>query len=50
VSVRRRSVAQGGFERLEGADLKAAIEITLIDQLGQEECVVSFRSLSFAIA
>jgi ubiquitin-protein ligase E3 C len=42
VSVRRGSVAQDGFDRLEGADLKAPIEITFIDQFGQEECVVSF--------
>lgn len=37
VSVRRGSVAQDGFDRLEDADLKAPIEITFIDQFGQEE-------------
>ena len=46
MSVRRGSVAQDGFDRLEGADLKAPIEITFIDQFGQEECV---DSLSFTI-
>jgi ubiquitin-protein ligase E3 C len=35
--VRRGSVAQDGFDKLEGADLKAPIEITFIDQFGQEE-------------
>jgi ubiquitin-protein ligase E3 C len=39
VSVRRGSVAQDGFDKLEGADLKAPIEITFIDQFGQEEYV-----------
>ena len=33
-----------GFDRLKGADLKAPIEITFIDQ---EECVVSFLCLFF---
>jgi ubiquitin-protein ligase E3 C len=50
VSVRRRSVAQDGFERLEGADLKAAIEITFIDRFAQEDCLVSFLGLSFTIS
>jgi ubiquitin-protein ligase E3 C len=35
VSVRRGSVAQDGFDKLEGADLKAPIEITFIDQFGR---------------
>jgi ubiquitin-protein ligase E3 C len=37
VSVRRGSVAQDGFDKLEGADLKAPIEISFINQFGQEE-------------
>jgi len=37
VSVRRGNVAQDGFDKLEGADLKAPIEISFIDQFGQEE-------------
>lgn len=37
VSVRRDSVAQDGFDWLEEADLKAPIEVTFIDQFGQEE-------------
>lgn len=37
VQVRRGSVAQDGFDRLGEADLKAPIEITFIDQFGQEE-------------
>ena len=52
VSVRRGSVAQDGFDKLEGADLKAPIEISFIDQFGQEEyvCLFSsfFRPLSFS--
>jgi ubiquitin-protein ligase E3 C len=37
VNVRRGSVAQDGFDKLREADLKAPIEITFIDQFGQEE-------------
>jgi hypothetical protein len=37
VLVRRGNVAQDGFDKLEGADLKAPIEISLIDQSGKEE-------------
>jgi len=37
VSVRRGSVAQDGFDKLEGVDLKAPIEISFIDQFGQKE-------------
>jgi hypothetical protein len=35
-------VAQDGFDKLEGADLKAPIEISFIDQFGQEEYVCLF--------
>jgi len=37
VQVRRGSVAQDGFDKLGETDLKAPIEITFIDQFGQEE-------------
>ncbi|KAF5355124.1 hypothetical protein D9756_005712 [Leucocoprinus leucothites] len=37
VQVRREMVAQDGFDRLAEADLKQPIEITFIDQFGQEE-------------
>ena len=37
VQVRRGMVAQDGFDRLSEVDLKGAIEITFIDQFGQEE-------------
>lgn len=37
VQVRRGMVAQDGFDRLGDVDLKAPIEITFIDQFGQEE-------------
>ena len=37
VSVRRGNVAQDGFDRLEGVDLKAPIEITFINEFGEEE-------------
>ena len=37
VQVRRGMVAQDGFDRLAEADLKQPIEITFIDQFGQEE-------------
>ncbi|PFH45540.1 hypothetical protein AMATHDRAFT_71617 [Amanita thiersii Skay4041] len=37
VSVRRGHIAQDGFDRLADADLKMPIEITFIDQFGQEE-------------
>jgi len=37
VQVRRGMVAQDGFDRLGDADLKAPIEISFIDQFGQEE-------------
>lgn len=37
VQVRRGNVAQDGFDKLAEADLKAPIEITFIDQFGQEE-------------
>ncbi|TFK31976.1 HECT-domain-containing protein [Crucibulum laeve] len=37
VQVRRGSVAQDGFDRLTDVDLHSPIEITFIDQFGQEE-------------
>lgn len=37
IQVRRGMVAQDGFDRLAEADLKQPIEITFIDQFGQEE-------------
>ncbi|KAL0961250.1 hypothetical protein HGRIS_006212 [Hohenbuehelia grisea] len=37
VRVRRGHVSQDGFDKLSEADLKAPIEITFIDQFGQEE-------------
>lgn len=44
IKVRRGSVAQDGFDKLADADLKAPIEITFIDQFGQEEYVSYFQS------
>lgn len=37
VSLRRGSIAQDAFDKLEGVDIKAPIEITIIDEIGQEE-------------
>jgi ubiquitin-protein ligase E3 C len=37
VTVRRGMVAQDGFDKLSEADLKGTIEITFVDQFGQEE-------------
>jgi len=37
VQVRRGMVSQDGFDKLADADLKQPIEITFIDQFGQEE-------------
>ncbi|KJA15318.1 hypothetical protein HYPSUDRAFT_194398 [Hypholoma sublateritium FD-334 SS-4] len=37
VAVRRGMVAQDGFDRLGEVDMKAPVEITFIDQFGQEE-------------
>jgi len=37
IAVRRGSVAQDGFDKLADADLKMPIEISFIDQFGQEE-------------
>jgi ubiquitin-protein ligase E3 C len=37
LSVRRGSIAQDAFDKLEGVDIKAPIEITIIDQFGREE-------------
>lgn len=35
--IRRSSVAQDGFDKLAAVDLKGPIEITFVDQFGQEE-------------
>jgi ubiquitin-protein ligase E3 C len=35
--VRRGQIAQDGFDKLFDADLKAPVEITFIDQFGNEE-------------
>ena len=37
VVVRRNHISQDGFDRLQDVDLKAPIQITFIDQFGQEE-------------
>jgi len=37
LSVRRGSIAQDAFDNLAGVDIKAPIEITIINQLGQDE-------------
>ncbi|KAF4562672.1 hypothetical protein EYR36_004066 [Pleurotus pulmonarius] len=37
VHIRRSSVAQDGFDKLAAVDLKGPIEITFVDQFGQEE-------------
>ncbi|KAK7694083.1 hypothetical protein QCA50_003659 [Cerrena zonata] len=37
VTVRRDHISQDGFDRLRDVDLKAPIQITFIDQFGQEE-------------
>lgn len=39
ITVRRGNIAQDGFDRLQGVDLKAPVAITFIDQFGQEEYV-----------
>lgn len=39
VTVRRDKISQDGFDRLQDADLHGPIEITFIDQFGQEEYV-----------
>lgn len=39
VTVRRGKIAEDGFNRLDGVDLKGPIAITFVDQWGQEECV-----------
>jgi len=44
VLVRRGNVAQDGFDKLEGADLKALIEISFIDQLQEVSFVSSFAA------
>jgi len=42
VQVRRGMVAQDGFDKLAEVNLKAPIEISFIDQFGQEEYVFPF--------
>ena len=37
ITVRRGNIAQDGFDRLQGVDLKGPVAITFIDQFGQEE-------------
>jgi ubiquitin-protein ligase E3 C len=37
LSVRRGSIAQDAFDKLEGVDIKAPIEMTITDQFGREE-------------
>jgi ubiquitin-protein ligase E3 C len=37
VSLRKESIAQDAFDKLEGVDIKAPIEITIINEIGQEE-------------
>lgn len=37
ITVRRENIAQDGFDRLEGYDLRWPVQITFIDQFGQEE-------------
>ena len=39
VQVRRGMVAHDAFDHIAEVDLKAPIEISFVDQLGQEECV-----------
>ena len=36
ISVKRGNVAQDGFDKLTGTDLKTPVEIMFIDQFGQE--------------
>lgn len=35
--MRRGNVAQDGFDRLDGVDLKAPIDISFINEFGEEE-------------
>lgn len=42
ITVRRGSIAQDGFDKLQDADLRAPIQITFIDQFGHEEYVGQF--------
>lgn len=37
IQVRRGRVAEDGFDKLAGVDLKAQVEITFVDQFGAEE-------------
>ena len=45
VQVRRGMVAQDGFDKLSEVNLKAPIEISFIDQFGQEELSFFFSLL-----
>lgn len=40
ITVRRGHIAQDGFDKLDGYDLRGPIAITFIDQFGQEESVI----------
>ena len=42
IQVRRGRVAEDGFDKLAGVDLKGPVEITFVDQFGAEECVSFF--------
>lgn len=42
ITVRRGSIAQDGFDKLQDADLRGPISITFIDQFGNEEYVDGF--------
>jgi ubiquitin-protein ligase E3 C len=50
IQVRRGMVAQDGFDRLGEVDLKAPIEISFIDQFGQEEYVFTFHYYFFRLS
>jgi len=46
MSVMRGSVAQDGFDELDGADTKALVESAFIDQFGQEPGVAGIECAS----
>lgn len=46
ITVRRGSIAQDGFDKLQDADLRAPISITFIDQFGHEEYVAVLHHLT----
>ncbi|KIM86561.1 hypothetical protein PILCRDRAFT_308371 [Piloderma croceum F 1598] len=49
VSLRRGSIAQDAFDKLEGVDIKAPIEITIVDEIGQEEASDGVSEAFFSI-